>query len=196
MSSMNGASVVAVATFVVVFLAVCAVAWVMLARRGRSESVPPGPRQPSKIAVAAVLVTMTVVTLLAVAAFAKVSLWILDPVLDPVARVVAGWFFVIFLRPQGAALLGVLALVAGLPFAKRFRRPSRFKTGVVLVALALGTFWPLQYLASRFAFPFWEWKAALHILAVFLSITLLSAGLEAMRRANNTAEDDSWEFWQ
>jgi len=66
---------------------------------------------------------------------------------------------------------------------------------VVLVAIALATFWPLQDVAGRLNFQFWDWETALHGAVGFLSMCLLSGGLEMMRRANNTPVDDSWEFW-
>ena len=93
-------------------------------------------------------------------------------------------------------VLAVAILAIGLPLARRFRRPERFRIGVVLVAVAFATFWPLQYLAASFDLPFWEYQAVLHGLAFFISVCLLSGGLETMRRASNTAHDDSWEFWR
>ena len=92
--------------------------------------------------------------------------------------------------------LAVAILAIGLPLARRFRRPERFRTGVVLVAVAFATFWPLQYLAASFDLPFSEYEAVLHGLALFTSVCLLSGGLETMRRASNTPHDDSWEFWR
>ena len=93
-------------------------------------------------------------------------------------------------------VLAAVILAIGLPLVRRFRRPERFRTGIVLTALAFATFWPLQYLAGSFDLPFWEYKAILHGLAFFTSVCLLSGGLETMRRASNTPHDDSWEFWQ
>ena len=93
-------------------------------------------------------------------------------------------------------VLAVATLAIGLPLARRFRRPERFRTGVVLVAVAFATFWPLQYFAASFDLPFWEYQAVLHGLAFFISVCLLSGGLETMRRAGNTPHDDSWEFWR
>lgn len=93
-------------------------------------------------------------------------------------------------------VLAAATLAIGLPLVRRFRRPERFRTGVVLTALAFATFWPLQYLAGRFDLPFWEYEALLHGLALLISVCLLSGGLETMRRASNTPHDDSWEFWR
>ncbi len=93
-------------------------------------------------------------------------------------------------------VLAAAVLVIALPLARRFRRPERFRTGAVLLAIAFATFWPLQYLAASFDQPFWEYEAILHGLAFFISICLLSGGLETMRRASNTPRDDSWEFWR
>jgi len=100
----------------------------------------------------------------------------------------------LILRWEVPPILAVVVLAVGLPLARRFRQPARFRTGVVVVAIALVTAWPLQYLAASFDLPFWEYNAALHALALFVSLCLLSGGLETMRRASNTPEDDSWRF--
>jgi hypothetical protein len=100
----------------------------------------------------------------------------------------------VILQPEVLTVLGVVVCVVGIRFAGRFRRPSRFRGGIIAVALALVTFWPLQYLAAGVDLPYREYSVFLHGLAFFLSLCLLSGGLEAIRRANNTPEADSWEF--
>ena len=114
----------------------------------------------------------------------------LQPVFDPiVARLAPS-----LLSPAGLGILGLLILAIGLPRARRLRRPARFRGGVWAVAVAFSTFRPLQGLAARVELPFPEWAAALHLLSAFVSICLLTGGLEAIRQANNTPEGDSWEF--
>ena len=114
----------------------------------------------------------------------------LQPTLTPVAARLAAPF----LSQTGLWILGLLTLVIGLPRARRFRRPARFRGGVIALAVAFSTFWPLQFLAARVDVPFAEWSLALHLLSGFISICLLTGGLEAIRIANNTPEGDSWEF--
>ena len=114
----------------------------------------------------------------------------LQPILEPIAARLAPSF----LSPTGLVILGLLTLAIGLPCAPRFRRPARFRGGVIALALAFSTFWPLQFLAARFELPFAEWSVALHLLSGFISICLLTGGLEAIRMASNTPEADSWEF--
>jgi hypothetical protein len=114
----------------------------------------------------------------------------LQPILAPIAVRLAPSL----LSPTGLMILGLLTLAIGLPCAPRFRRPARFRGGIIALALALGTFWPLQFLAARFEFPFPEWSVAFHLLSGFISICLLTGGLEAIRMASNTPEADSWEF--
>jgi drug/metabolite transporter (DMT)-like permease len=114
----------------------------------------------------------------------------LQPVLDPiVARLAPS-----LLSPAGLVILGLLILAIGLPRARRFRRPARSRGGVLALAAAFSTFWPLQFLAARIELPFPEWSVAVHLLSGFISICLLTGGLEAIRMANNTTEGDSWEF--
>ena len=98
------------------------------------------------------------------------------------------------LSPAGLGILGLLILAIGLPRTRRFRRPTWFRGGVVALAAAFGTFWPLQFLAARAELPFPAWSVALHLLGAFISVCLLTGGLEAIRMANYTPEADSWEF--
>jgi hypothetical protein len=114
----------------------------------------------------------------------------LQPVFDPIVA----WLAPPLVTPAGLGILGLLILAIGLPRASKFRRPARFRGGIVALAAAFGTFWPLQFLAARIELPFPEWSVALHILSGFISICLLTGGLEAIRMANNTPEGDSWEF--
>lgn len=118
--------------------------------------------------------------------------WIEEPLLDPIVSV----FFRIFTLPYGALALAVAVLAAGLPFAKRFGRPDRFRTGILLLSMTIGTFWPLQVVAASFDLPdvFRDIRWIPHAVALFISGCLLSAGFECIRRATNTPEDDSWEF--
>ena len=114
----------------------------------------------------------------------------LQPILGSIAARLAPSLF----SQTGLVILGVLTLAIGLPRARRFRRPARFRGGVIALALAFITFWPLQFLAARFELPYAEWSVALHLLSGFISICLLTGGLEAIRMASNTPEADSWEF--
>jgi hypothetical protein len=114
----------------------------------------------------------------------------LQPILAPVAAQLAPSL----VSQTGLTMLGLVILAIGLPRARRFRRPARFRGGIIAVALAFSTFWPLQWLAARFEVPFAEWSVALHLLSGFISICLLTGGLEGIRMANNTPEADSWEF--
>jgi hypothetical protein len=118
--------------------------------------------------------------------------WIEGPLLDPIVYV----FFRIFTLPYGAAALAVAVLATGLPFAKRFRRPDRFRTGIFLFSMSIGTFWPLQAVAASFDLTdvFRDIRWIPHAIALFISGCLVSAGFECVRRAFSTPEDDSWEF--
>jgi hypothetical protein len=146
-------------------------------------------RRASIVTVLLTVASAGVLSFVLIIAAARLSISLFEPLL---ARA-AAQFWAVFFRPYGAFVLGFVVLVAGLPLSKRFRRPSRFRA-VVLVATALATFWPLQYAAGLFDFRFSEWEAILHVGAFLFSVSLLGAGLETMRRANNTQVDDSWEF--
>jgi hypothetical protein len=138
----------------------------------------------------AVLTAITVAVIYGMRFLAPVAFPWLGPLLDPVAS----WLAPLLLSPTGLMILGLIILAVGLPRAGRFRRPGRFRGGIIALALAFTTFWPLQFLVSRIEVPFWEFKMALHLFGGFISICMLTGGLEAIRMANNTPRDDSWEF--
>ena len=110
--------------------------------------------------------------------------------LEPVTRPVIP----LLLLPEVPLVVGAVIVVVTLPRARRYRRPARFRAGIIAIALALATFWPLQYLAANLELGYREYNMFLHGLAFFVSICLLTGGIEGIRRANNSPEDDSWEF--
>ena len=149
------------------------------------------PRFGEKAIIGALLVVIGGGVVLAmIAAGLRLLGWLDGPVLRRAFSVM----FQMFLRPSGAAALALAVLAAGLPLAKRFRRPERSRTGVVLIALSLATFWPLQSLGASLNAPFWEYRAVLHGAAAFISVCVFTGGFECIRRALNTPEDDSWEL--
>ena len=228
----------AIATFLAVFVSICAVGLFLIARsEGRNTPLMRAPRTPEerkqqdelqqkmfhtiqwmrrlrgapplqfpvplrpdtnvplgeKLLLGSILGGIAIAVAWAVIAGGLLVLdWIEEPVLDPIASV----FFRIFTLPYGALALAVAVLAAGLPFAKRFRRPDRFRTGVLLLSMSIGTFWPLQAVAASLDLPdvFWEIRWIPHVVALFISGCLVSAGFECIRRASNTPGDDSWEF--
>ena len=111
---------------------------------------------------------------------------LLEPVLGP--------FMPLLLLPEVPLVVGAVILVVALPRARRYRRPARFRAGVIAIAVALITFWPLQHLIASLDLGYREYNIFLHGLAVFLSICLVTGGIEGIRRASNSPHDDSWEF--
>ena len=89
-----------------------------------------------------------------------------------------------------AAAAGVLAV--GLPFSRRFLRPGRYVSGIVLVALSFALFRPVQSVFSP-----WAEKSgvygALALLPLFVSVFLFSGGVGLIGKANNTPRDDSYD---
>jgi hypothetical protein len=126
------------------------------------------------------------VVVVVLAAAGQLAAWLLRPV---------SWALLVLLfRPETALLLAVAILVFGLRLARRFRQPARFRAGVITMALAVATFWPLQFVAGSLQLGHKEYNMFLHGLAFFISACLFTGGLEAMRRAHNTPQADSWEF--
>jgi hypothetical protein len=179
--------------FVVTFLVVCLVAYLVLSKSNVDPTGPPSAHRvmslgvlpgllPSLVAFAVILGIIYV----AVTAINHVDTLLSRRHRPPGVPLIFRW--------EIPPILAVAVLAIGLPLARRFRRPARFRVGVVLVAVAFATLWPLQFLAASFDLPFWEYNAFLHGLALFISLCLLSGGLETLRRASNTPEADSWEF--
>lgn len=157
------------------------------AYRGRTRGLPLWLIGASLLAV--VLITTTVLV------FAINH--VLPSVLRPLAiwlEPVAGRVILLLLRPEGPLAAAALIVVVTLPLARRYRRPARFRAGVITVALALATFWPLQYLAASLQLGFREYNMLLHGLMFFISICLLTGGIQGIRRASNSPKDDSWEW--
>ena len=181
-----------IGAFVGTFVLVCALAyWLLPSRRKRRQppELPPSPAVKIATSIAIVVVGAGVV-LGIIAVMLQLAKWTLFPTMDFVAPRVMG----IFLRPGGAAFLAIVVILIGIPLSNRFRRPARVRAGIALIALALITFFPMQYFAASRTMPFPEFKTALHFGALFISLTLFAAGLETMRRSRNTREDDSSEI--
>ena len=138
----------------------------------------------------AVVLTTTMVLVFAVNHLLPTALQPLGVWLEPVARPVMP----LLLRPESPLAVAVLIVVVALPLAGGYRRPARFRAGVIAIALALATFWPLQYLAAHLELGYREYNIFLHGLAFFISICLLTGGVEGIRRASNSPKDDSWEW--
>jgi predicted permease len=153
------------------------------------EDAAPGFSE--KVLIGAVLVAIGGGVVLAMIAF---GLQLLGWLEGPILRRFFSLLFQVSIRPSGAAALALAVLVAGLPLAKRFRRPERSRTGVVLIALSLATFWPLQNVTAGFDVPFSEYRVFLRGVGAFVSVCLFTGGFECIRRALNTPGDDSWEF--
>ena len=138
----------------------------------------------------AVVLTTTIVVVFAVNHLLPLILRPLAVWLEPVTRPVIP----LLLRPEGPVAVAALIVVVALPLARGYRRPARFRAGVIAIALALATFWPLQYLAANLELGYREYNLFLHGLAFFVSICVLTGGIEGIRRASNSPEDDSWEW--
>jgi len=138
----------------------------------------------------AVVLTTTMVLVFAVNHLLPTALQPLGMWLEPVTRPVIP----LLLRPESPLAVAALIVVVALPLAGGYRRPARFRAGVIAIALALATFWPLQYLAARLELGYREYNIFLHGLAFFISICLLTGGVEGIRRASNSQKDDSWEW--
>jgi hypothetical protein len=157
------------------------------AHRGRTRGIPLWIIGATVFAV--VLVTISIL----VFAVNDLVPLIFRPVVVLLEPVVGPLIPLLFL-PEVPVAVGALIVVVALPLARRYRTPARFRAGVIAIALALATFWPLQYLAAHLELGYREYNMFLHGLALFISICLLTGGIEGIRRASNSPADDSWEW--
>lgn len=89
------------------------------------------------------------------------------------------------------ALAGAV-LAAGLALSGKFRRRRRYIVGVVLVALSLGLFWPIQAIYSAWADQR-EIYGALALLPLVVCFFMFASGVGLISRANNTPRDDYYD---
>lgn len=89
-----------------------------------------------------------------------------------------------------ASALAVLAV--GLRFSRRFLRRGRYMTGLIMIALSLVVFWPLQMMMSGWLVK-WGIYGALAILPFLASVALFGTGLALISKANNTPRDDYYD---
>jgi hypothetical protein len=166
------------------------------AKQAPSTARPPSAHHVPASRVKVVLLVCAILVLAAAAFFAVIAVFLQlgNRFLEPVIGYAFDLLLPYLLVPEGTLFLAGAVLLLGLPLSRRFRRPDWFCGGVVAIAVALATFWPMQYFAASVELGFREYNVLLHGLALFISLTVFAGGLEAMRRASNTPEDDSWEF--
>jgi hypothetical protein len=89
-----------------------------------------------------------------------------------------------YLLPMVLTMLAVAVLQVGLPRAPRYRRPGRWRAGVIMTALVLISIWLLP--AGVFMFVGnTQIEGLLFILALVCGAGVLGGGLQALSKANN-----------
>ena len=102
--------------------------------------------------------------------------------------------YVFYLAPVVLSVLAIAVLRFGWPWANRFRNPSRFRFGLVLIAAGLVGLWLLPaglYVAGGRIDT--QLKGYLYLLAMVAAAGVVGGGAETIRRANNTPNDDFWD---
>jgi hypothetical protein len=94
-----------------------------------------------------------------------------------------------YLLPVLLTVLALMVLRFGLPRARRYRRPGRWRAGVIATAVGLVGVWLLP-LGVLMAVDNQELDGLLFILAVVCGMSVLGGGLQALSTANNTPSDD------
>jgi hypothetical protein len=97
-----------------------------------------------------------------------------------------------YLLPIVLTMFAVAVLWVGLPRAPRYRRPGRWRAGIIMTSLGLIGLWLLP--AGVFIFVGnTQIDGLLFILALVCAAGVLGGGLQALSRANNTPTDDQWD---
>lgn len=97
-----------------------------------------------------------------------------------------------YLLPVVLTVLALVVLRFGLPRAHRYRRPGRWRAGVIMTALGLVGVWLLPMSVFMFV-DNTEMDGLLFIFALVCGAGVLGGGIEALRTANNTPNDDQWD---
>jgi hypothetical protein len=89
---------------------------------------------------------------------------------------------------------GLLLILVGLTFARRFRRPGRFRAGMIAMGAALLALSPhtWAFIPVRTQLP-QELEFIVIVVGLALLVTVFGAGLSAVFQANNTPEGDFWD---
>ncbi len=102
--------------------------------------------------------------------------------------------YVFTLAPAWLTVLALLVLRLGWSRPSKYRNPSRYRTGVVMLAAGLICLWLVPvclYLLTD------GWQSELRWLVILLGfglpMGLIGGGGEAIRKANNTPSEDFWE---
>lgn len=97
-----------------------------------------------------------------------------------------------YLLPVVLTVLALVVLWFGLPRASRYRRPGRWRAGVIMTALGLVDVWLLPAGVLMFV-DNTEIDGLLFILALVCGAGVLGGGLQALSKADNTPNDDHWD---
>ena len=88
--------------------------------------------------------------------------------------------------------LAITVLAVGLPFSSRFLRPRRYISGIILVALSLAMFWPVQVMFSEWIEPYGAY-GVVAMLPLLASLIMFSTGIGLISKASNTPRDDYYD---
>jgi hypothetical protein len=84
----------------------------------------------------------------------------------------------------------ILALVAFvLPEAQTFHDPGSFRTGVLMIAAAVGSFWPVHAWIAGLELGFREYNVVLHGVGLFFGACMFMGGVWFLSAASNSSAD-------
>jgi hypothetical protein len=98
----------------------------------------------------------------------------------------------LYLIPPVLSLLSIAILWLALPHANEFRRPSRYRRGVVLTALGCTVLW-VAPLCLYLTISDWHLRNLLVLVILVIPFGMIGGGLYKISKANNSPSDDMWD---
>jgi hypothetical protein len=98
----------------------------------------------------------------------------------------------LYLVPPALSLLSIAILWFALPYAGKFRQPSRYRTGVVLIALGCTLLWVVP-VCVHLAIDDVQLRNFLMMVTLVIPLGMIGGGANTIGKANNTPNDDTWD---
>ena len=89
--------------------------------------------------------------------------------------------------PSTLPLLLLLLIGFVLPEAPTFRDPQSFRIGLVMIAVPIGSVWPLHAWINRLELGFREYNIVLHGVALLFAVAMFIGGLWFLSEANKSS---------
>ena len=148
-------------------------------------------REPTTLLTRAAGAAVIVVGMLVILGVIAITLKLFEYGVAPVLSYVSGGIFRLLLVPGALPALAAATVVVGLVMARKFQPRGVFLTGVIVVTLAFVCLWQLPRVIAALPTPEArvQLEAPLLIAGLIISVFLLVAGFQVIRRCQWVRED-------